>query len=159
MAKGKYEEWLSEAGLLKIGAWARDGLSNEQIAHNMGISRKTLQEWANRYGDIRDKLKKEKAVADIKVENALHKRAVGYNQKVLRHVKVKKIKYDENTGRKVRESEELVAVEDEVHIPADVTAQIFWLKHRKPEVWNEPKQENCEEKGIIVLPECDIKEQ
>ena len=45
MAKGKYREWLSEDGLIKIQGWARDGLIDEQIAHNMGITTKTLYEW------------------------------------------------------------------------------------------------------------------
>ena len=34
MAKGKYHEWLSEDGLIKIQGWARDGLIDEQIANN-----------------------------------------------------------------------------------------------------------------------------
>ena len=42
MAKGKYEEWRTPEGLLKIQGWARDGLTDEQIAHNMGICRDTL---------------------------------------------------------------------------------------------------------------------
>ena len=42
MAKGKFQEWLTPEGLLKIEGWARDGLIDEQIAKNMGISRSTL---------------------------------------------------------------------------------------------------------------------
>lgn len=30
----KYEGWLTQEGLVKIQGWARDGLNNEQIAHN-----------------------------------------------------------------------------------------------------------------------------
>ena len=58
MAKGKYDEWRTKEGLLKIEGWARDGLIDEQIAHNIGISRKTLNEWKNKYSDIRNSLKK-----------------------------------------------------------------------------------------------------
>ena len=32
MAKGKYQEWLEPEGLLKLEGWARDGLTDEQIA-------------------------------------------------------------------------------------------------------------------------------
>ena len=42
MAKGKYQEWLTEDGLTKLEAWARDGLTDEQIAKNIGIKRPTL---------------------------------------------------------------------------------------------------------------------
>lgn len=41
----KYEEWLTEEGLLLIEGWARDGLIDEQIAGNMGISTSTFYEW------------------------------------------------------------------------------------------------------------------
>ena len=64
MAKGKYREWLSEDGLIKIQGWARDGLIDEQIAHNMGITTKTLYEWKNKYGEISEALKKGKEVID-----------------------------------------------------------------------------------------------
>ena len=45
MAKGKYQEWLEPDGLLLLEGWARDGLSDEQIAHNMGIVTSTLYDW------------------------------------------------------------------------------------------------------------------
>lgn len=78
MAKGKYEKWLTKEGLLLIEGWARDGLIDTQIAANMGIKRQTLYEWAKRYPDISDTLKKGKEVVDLQVENALLKRAIGY---------------------------------------------------------------------------------
>ena len=45
MAKGKYQEWLTKEGLLRLQGWARDGLSDEQIAANMGITDSTFYEW------------------------------------------------------------------------------------------------------------------
>lgn len=47
--RGKYHEWLTEEGLLKVEGWARDGLINEQIAHNMGITSETLRVWNNKH--------------------------------------------------------------------------------------------------------------
>ena len=78
MAKGKYQEWLEPEGLLKIEGWARDGLTDEQIADNIGISRSTLNTWKDKYSDISDTLKRGKEVVDRQVENALLKRALGY---------------------------------------------------------------------------------
>ena len=49
MAKGKYQEWLEPEKLILIEGWARDGLTDEQIAKNIGISRSTLNEWKNKY--------------------------------------------------------------------------------------------------------------
>lgn len=79
MAKGKYEYWLTEEGLILIQGWARDGLKDEDIAHNMGITRKTLYEWIKKYGDICDTLKKGKEIVDYQVENAILKEALKGN--------------------------------------------------------------------------------
>jgi hypothetical protein len=42
--------WSSHDGLLLIEGWARDGLTNEQIAHNMGIITQTLYRWKKSEG-------------------------------------------------------------------------------------------------------------
>ena len=49
MEKGKYEYWLTSNGLQSLEGWARDGLTNEQLVQNIGVSRKTLQEWCVKY--------------------------------------------------------------------------------------------------------------
>lgn len=76
MAKGVYKEWLEKDKLLLLQGWARDGLTDEQIAHNMGISTTTLYEWKKKYSEIADTLKKTKEVVDREVENALFKKAI-----------------------------------------------------------------------------------
>jgi len=76
MGKPKYEYWLTAEGRLLLSGWARDGLTDEQIAHNMGVSRKTLSEWKVRFSDISDTLRSGKEVADYAVENALYRKAI-----------------------------------------------------------------------------------
>ena len=78
MAKGKYIDWIEPEGLLKLEGWARDGLVDEQIAQNIGIAASTLYEWKKQYPEISEALKKGKEVVDRQVENALLKRALGY---------------------------------------------------------------------------------
>lgn len=107
MAKGKYEYWLSPDGLLKLEAWARDGLTDEQIAHNIGISRETLYQWKQKYSDISDALKKGKEVVDIEVENALLKRALGYSYKEITKERIV------DTGQKQRHGGESELTEKE----------------------------------------------
>lgn len=150
MAKGLYQQWLTKESLLRISAWARDGLTNEQIAHNMNITVKTLYEWCNKYSEFCDALKKGKEVVDIQVENALYKKALGYNATIKKTFKVKEIIYSE-TGKKLKEIEKLEVGYDEVHIPADTTAQIFWLKNRKPEVWRDKVESNIDIRGFEDL--------
>ena len=125
MAKGKYEYWLTPEGLLRLEAYARDGLTDEQIAHNLNITRSTLYAWKKKYSDISDALKKGKVVIDIQVENALLKRALGY-----KYTEVKTEVGDD--GTKVTKTVKEV-------VP-DTTAQIFWLKNRKRAEWRD-KQE------------------
>ena len=47
--------------ILLLDVWARDGLTDEQIAKNMGICRDTLIQWKKRFPDISDTLKSAKA--------------------------------------------------------------------------------------------------
>jgi len=135
MAKGKYQDWLSSEGLLKLEAWARNGLTDEQIAKNMGIGTTTLYRWKNDYREIRESLKKGKEVVDIEVENALLKRALGY--KYTETTKERVIELNPQTGEP--ESKMVVTKEVVKEVQPDVTAQIFWLKNRKPEVWRDKR--------------------
>lgn len=132
MAKGKYEYWLTPEGLLKLEAWARDGLTDEQIAGNMGISRSTLNEWKKNYRDISDTLKKGKEVVDIQVENALLKRALGYSYDEV----TKEICENAVTGQMEMRVTKVVTKE----VQPDTTAQIFWLKNREPEKWRDRQE-------------------
>ena len=60
-----------------IEGWARDGLSDEQIAKKMGIALSTLKVWKSRFPAISAALKKGKEVVDYAVESALLKKAMG----------------------------------------------------------------------------------
>ncbi len=126
MAKGKYEEWLTPEGLLRLEAWARDGLTDEQIANNIGINRGTLYDWKKKYPDISNALKRGKEVIDIEVENALYKRAVGYA-----YVETKTEKDADGSVKTTQTIKEVVP---------DVTAQIFWLKNRCPDKWRDRRE-------------------
>jgi len=129
MASGKYKGWLTNEGLIKIEGWARDGLTDEQIARNMGISPSTLYEWKKKYPEISEVLKKGKEVVDRQVENALLKRALGYDYEEVKTL------IEDVDGKKKKKVEKTVK-----HIAPDVTAQIFWLKNRKPEIWRDRRE-------------------
>ena len=123
MALGKINEWLEKDKLILLEGWARDGLTDEQIAKNIGISRASLYEWKKKEVDIFDALKKGKEVIDFEVENALLKKALGYTITL--------------NKQKVTKDGDVVDITEEVHVPPDTTAQIFWLKNRKKEQWRE----------------------
>ncbi|WP_270619762.1 helix-turn-helix domain-containing protein [Streptococcus pasteurianus] len=122
----KYTYWITDEGLLLIEGWARDGLTNEQIAKNIGISRETLNQWQKRFSVISDALKSGKEVVDRQVENALFKTATGYY-------------YDEET---VTNQGEVVTVRK--YSKPNTTAQIYWLKNRKRDVWTDKQEVQLE---------------
>ena len=137
MANGKYQEWLEPEGLLKVEGWARDGLTDEQIAHNMGISVATLYNWKNEHLEILEALKRGKEVVDREVENALLKRALGYEYEEVSE----KFEGGVLTERKVTKKQ----------VVPDTTAQIFWLKNRKAKDWRDNPVYNADEDALKRL--------
>lgn len=79
MAKTTYKDWEEEEKILLLQGWARNGLTNEQIASNMDIVVSTLWEWRKKSPKISNALKIGKDEADIQVENALYKAALEGN--------------------------------------------------------------------------------
>ena len=123
MAANRWDQWLTEDGLLKIRGWARDGLIDKQIAHNMGVAWSTLKTWKNRFPELAEAISKSKEVVDREVENALFKRAMGYWV-----TETETTTFSDGTTK---------TTEKRRHIVPDTTAQIFWLKNRKPDEWRE----------------------
>ena len=125
----KIDEWLEQDKLILLEGWARDGLTEEQIANNIGISRQSLWEWKKKEVDILNALKKGKEVVDIEVENALLKRALGYSYKEVTKEQVK----NPITGQ----YEMMITKEVTKEVQPDTTAQIFWLKNRRKQQWRD----------------------
>lgn len=128
-----------EPKLNRIEAWARDGLTDEQIAHNLGISLTSYYDYKLKYAEFSDALKNGKEDIDIIVENSLLKRAVGY-------------KYDEVTFEDGKETRRVTK-----EVQPDTTAQIFWLKNRKPKVWRD-KQDIEHSGGVTMSYEDQLKD-
>ncbi len=129
MARAKYKEWLEIDNLIKIEAWARDGLTEEQISQNMGINPKTLYQWKKKYDPISKALKRGKEVVDIQAENALFKKALGG------------FVVEEQTIEEMTPNGFILTkrIKNKKYNPPDTTALIFWLKNRKPDVWMDRK--------------------
>lgn len=129
--KGLYKEWLEADNLIRLEGWARNGLTDEMIAHNIGITTTTLYDWKKKYPQFAEAIKRGKEVVDIMVENALLKSAMGY-------------KYDEVVKERVFDYETETSIVVEVkrttkEVAPNPTSLIFWLKNRKPEAWRDTK--------------------
>lgn len=157
MAKSKYETHVLPK-LVLVEAWARDGLVEKQIAHNLGIAVSTINVYKKDHSEFSEALARGKEVVDVEVENDLLKKCHGYNAKVQKTFKVKEVEYDPDTGKRLREYERLEAAFDEVHVPADTTAIMFWLSNRMKGKWaykpqNQKADEEDNENGVVMLPE------
>lgn len=95
---------------------------------------------------------KRKRKDDAAVERALLQSAVGGVHPVRKSYKVRRIEYDDETGRKRREYEEIVYGTEEAYDAPSVSAQQFWLKNRLPGTWGGEGPPQDGEAGIIELP-------
>lgn len=100
-----------------------------------------------------------KAIRDTRlckrVEDAICRRAEGYKVELRKTLKVKRVDYDPDTGKKTCEREELLPGVEEIHVPGDVRAAAYFLNNRDPERWCEHPNtaEDCgEPTGIVEIP-------
>ncbi|HCX2410463.1 TPA: helix-turn-helix domain-containing protein [Staphylococcus aureus] len=115
-----------------VEGWKRDGLTDEQIARNSGVSKHTLIKWKKNIPDFLDAIKKGKEVSDYELENALHKRAVGYY-------------YEEET---VTNKGEVVKIKKYEH--ANPTSLIFALKNRLPHKYRDKVEQEITNRNIEI---------
>lgn len=125
----KLLKWLEPENLIRVRGWARDGLTDVEIAEKMEIAKSTLNQWKKKSEIFADSLKSGKEVVDRKVEDSLLKRALGYEYE---ETTTEVFEFPDGTTRKhVKKVTKIV-------VP-DVTAQIFWLKNRKPNDWRDKR--------------------
>ena len=162
MAKGKYKKWLEPDNLTKLEGWARDGLKDTQIADNMGINVSTLYTWKNRYSEINEALKKGKEVVDYEIENSLISTMKKHTVTTTQYKMVKKddfklkaereefmniYKFDHPeaskneiliaTAKGVEVYEKIPIIRTVTEVDPNVSAMIFWLKARRPDVFRD----------------------
>lgn len=90
------------------------------------------------------------------VEDALFRRACGYEVPLRKIFKVKRIEYDSVTGKKIYEREELETGIEEEHVPADVRVGAYYLNNRDPSRWREhPETVAKELDGLVDFPDLE----
>lgn len=122
--------WEQEEQLNILQSWAERGLTNTQIARNIGITYTTFSRWLLENEVIRDVVMCERENRVLELANAMYNSAIGKEQVVRQ--RALKVRFG-NT--------EHVEVVDEVHqVPRDQKAGEFLLKNWAPEDYKE-KQE------------------
>lgn len=145
--KAKYDFNNDKTILAKVEEMARDGAQDKDIAAYLGFNENYFCTVKEKYPKLNEALKKGRSPLDFNVENSLFRKCIGYKEKVQKPIKVKEKYYDEQ-GR-ICERERVEVVEYEETIFPEVTAQIFWLKNRKPKFWNRQPVEGDEDNPVI----------
>ena len=122
MAKSKWPQVRDK--LILVEKWKRDGLTELQIAKNLGISKSTLEDYKNTHADFMDAIKKGREPFIAEIENALAKRARGFEyEETKTYIKFedgKEVKYQERTKK---------------YYPPDVAACSILLKNKDRGNW------------------------
>ena len=91
----------------------------------------------DKYSEIGKAIKKGKAPVDFEVENALLKRALGYDyEEVITEVYGDGKKHVKKVKR---------------HVPPDVGAAAFWLKNRKSAMWRDKPVDQQKDEAVKVI--------
>ncbi len=158
MGVQKWQQWEErEENRAVLQAWKMAGLSDEEIAKRIGVSRSTLSEWKRKHEGIREALSSGREFADRLVENSLFRLTQGYKVEVRKSYKLKKPVYDDQ-GKKVADEEVLATGIDDEYVKPDVRAMIFWLQNRRPEDWRKMEEQVQEEdtRRMVVLTPADV---
>ena len=144
---------MTDDALLTLEGWARDGLSDAQIAHNIGITDRSFSDWKGRFVSISSALKKGRKPVEVEVENALLKRALGYEYEETIE-EVEELPTDKRDGngniiyKKKRHMRRVKKV-----MPPDPVAMIFWLKNKKPLQWRDRPEPPMSNEALEKLDE------
>lgn len=124
----KIKKWNTVEGLTVLEQWSRDGFTYGEMAQKIGIPDVTLLRWRQNYPKIDKAIKRGKEKADLEVQNALFKAAVGYSKKITKvTVDSKPIDQYGNMMHRTETTEEEVG--------PNVTACLAWLNNRVPDKW------------------------
>ena len=135
-----------------VEGWARDGMTDVDIAANLKISRQTLHNWKKRHPEFAEALAKGKEIVDRIIENELYKNAIGHvvweeKQELLPVLNQNGEPERDENGRPIFEMR--TVERRKKFIKGDTTAQIFWLKNRKPAQWRD--KQHVEHSGGVGL--------
>lgn len=122
-----------------VVAWRRRGLSNEQIAENLGISIAAFYNYQKRHEEFGLAIEQGAEETELHVENKLVKRALGYNYKEV--TRERRVVINESG----KEEYKLVVTKSVVkHVVPDIEAIKYYLEHRSANRWQRTPQAELE---------------
>ena len=130
MEKGKYSKWLEKDSLLLLKSWARDGLTNDEIARKMEINPATFYRWKNSYCEICEAIKKGREPVNVILEDTAFERATKWKT-------VKEVTRERLYNNQTKQYELTTTKEVEKNVPPDSTLLIFLMKSRMPDKYGD----------------------
>lgn len=132
----------------QLAKWmARCGLIDVQIAKELGIAKSTLNLWKRDYPEFAEALREPKNLVDSLVEDALLRRALGYE---VEETEVTADKKGQASGAQEQPKGRVKKLRK--HVPPDTTAAIFWLKNRQPGRWRDKQEHELSGPGGGAIP-------
>jgi len=116
------------------------GATDPEIANFFEVSLTTFNNWKRKTPELREAMKTGKMSADAKVAKSLYQRAIGFSQQ---EIDIRVI------GGKV------IQTIYTKKYPPDTTAQIFILKNRHPELWNDRRAPDMSVEAQMKLVELE----
>ena len=112
-----------------VEQYAREGLIEREMAAKLGVSVETFEQYKKRYPVFLESLKAGKEIVDREVEQALYKRALGFEYE--------EVKTTTTTDPETGEERAAIVTKTRKVMAPDVQAQQFWLKNRRPDIWRD----------------------
>ena len=135
--RSKYDP-LTTPGLAE--EYAKELLTDEQIASKLGISSPTYYDWQNKYSEFFNAIKRGKAVANVALVKAMKKTAEGYyvdEEETVTYL-------DKNENPKSYSK-----IVKKRYIPPSTTTQIFLAKNRMPEDFHDVNRHEVALRGEL----------
>lgn len=126
-SKAVYKNWVEGEGLERICEWARRGLSDKQIAKNIGVTVVAFYDWKKRFPEFAEAVNNAKSELRIELEKSMFDLAVGKA-----YVEDVKTIIDPATG-------EVLRIErTRKQLPPNANLQTFLAKNLMPEKYHPP---------------------
>lgn len=132
--KGMASTWMTSENLTRVGEWVSKGLSDRQVANNMGIAEATFYEWKKKYPEFAMTLTEAKEKPKLELENAMYKLATG--QMYIEEVKTSL----DPQGQRVTKIDKV-----KKQLPPNAQVQMFLARAWMPEKYKEDRLDDVEE--------------
>lgn len=130
-SKTVYKDWIDGNGLEQVCEWARCGLTDKQIAKNIGVTTVAFYDWKKRFPAFAAAIDKAKSELRIELEKSMFDLAVGKS-----YVEDVKTIIDPVTG------EVLKLERTRKQIPPNANLLTFLAKNLIPEKYHPPCWDN-----------------